>query len=175
MKNRVKNLIPLELYKEKTPNTPSVKVNIEEISNFIYLMDEHFSPPISMRVDIPDYASKLIKKARLFGFKVDEQLSALIAFYCNDVVTKNAYISYLAVSPACTGRGIASKLLETCFEKCIEENMQAIYVKTEFNNRKAIKLYEKSGFTRVEEITTTVRHSLLLKKQLNSHLLQGVR
>jgi len=167
MKNKdVKNILPLESYKEKTPNTLSVKVNAEEISNFINLMDEHFSPPISMRVDIPDYASKLSKKARLFSFKIDEQLSALIAFYCNDMVTKNAYISYLAVSPVCTGRGIAAKLLEACIEKCIEENMQAIYVETWFENTTVINLYEKYGFARVEEMTKNERHSLLLKKQL---------
>lgn len=165
-KIEINNLPHLESYKEETPGTLSKKLNIKEVSNFINLMDEYFSPPISMRVFIPDYASKLIKKANLFGFEVDGQLSALIAFYCNDRITKNAYITYLAVSPVCTGRGVASKLLEACIEKCIEKNMQTIYVETWFENTSTINLYEKYDFTRVEEMMKNKRHNLRLKKQL---------
>ena len=79
--------------------------------------------------------------------------AAFAAFYCNDIQTKRAYLSMLAVRPACRKMGYGRKMLEEVFAYCRRKGMQTLTLEVVRDNRAAIALYQKMGFSPTGEET----------------------
>ena len=56
------------------------------------------------------------------------------------------YIILFGVRQSSQGRGIGKNLLENLIQWAREQNYRFIYLHTEFDNRKAIGMYERAGF-----------------------------
>lgn len=82
-------------------------------------------------------------------------------------VTENDgfYISNLAVFEEYRGMGIAVKLLEGAEETALERGLNRLSLVVEFDNSRAIRVYEKFGFQVVERV--------ILPKEYNKHNLFG--
>jgi GNAT superfamily N-acetyltransferase len=121
------------------------------IFQFFEIVDKEFSPRLSERVNLTVYANKLAEEAvNLFMVEGDRDI-AHVAFYCNDQRSKVAYISSIGVLPEFYGSGIAKSLLVKVVDKCLSEEMKLLNLEVDVENLKAIKFYEKNGFTFVSD------------------------
>ncbi len=123
----------------------------ERILSFFNLIDEEFFPPLSARVKLDEYSSKLSGKAVNFFLVSDAVDVGHVAFYCNNSVLKVAFISSVAVHPGFQGRGFAKILLDGALMRCREMGMDTVQLEVNEKNSKALRFYGKNGFSRVKE------------------------
>jgi len=124
---------------------------VNEIEEHLRQADEDFVPPLSGRVEIAAYASKLAAKAVRFEAWASGRLVGLIAVYCNDPASETAYVSSVSVSKEWMGRGIASTLVSKCIEHVVHSRMRRIRLEVSLDNEPALRLYERHGFSLVAQ------------------------
>jgi len=117
-----------------------------EIAEHLLRCDADFVPTLSERVEIPDYAKKIVNKATRFEAWSNGSLIGLVAAYCNDQETHIAHITSVSVLKAWTGQGIGANLIDQCVTQAKAVGMQQIGLEVAAANVAAIRLYEKSGF-----------------------------
>lgn len=139
------------------------KATAEQIYEHLMCCDADFVPALSSRVEIKDYANKIVNKAIRFEAWLDNTMVGLVAAYCNDQEGKIAYITSASVLRAWTGNGIAMRMINQCIEHVKELGMVQINLQVASENTPAIRLYEKSGFTAGKANVPFVSMSLYLK------------
>lgn len=117
-----------------------------EIVEHLLYCDAGFLPPLSGRVEINDYAKKIVSKATQLEAWAGGTLIGLVAAYCNDQERRIAYITSVSVLPDWTGKGIASRLMKQCIKYAKALEMRQISLEVASDNAPAVRLYEKSGF-----------------------------
>jgi len=126
-----------------------------EIELFLYDIDNDFSPPLSSRMNIANYAAKIIEKATIFSINDQGRLNAFVAVYCNDTDRKFAYLTIMAVGKQYRGKGIAFILLRTCIEYLKMLNFNYLKLEVYKNNPRAIAIYKNFGFEIIDENNTS--------------------
>jgi len=124
---------------------------VSEIEHHLRQRDADFLPPLSGRVEIAAYASKLVANAVRFEAWAAGRLVGLIAVYCNDPASETAYVSSVSVLQDQAGRGIASTLMSKCIEHVARMGMRCIRLEVSLDNEPARRLYERHGFTLVAQ------------------------
>ena len=122
----------------------------EDIRTHLTRCDHQFSPRLSERVDIGEYAKKIKDKAFTFDAWERDTLIGLVAAYMNSA-ERSCYITNVSVMEGFSGRGIAAKLLNACFEQAESSGISAFLLEVSGNNHPAIRLYEKFGFKVIEK------------------------
>lgn len=117
-----------------------------EIASHLSRCDTDFVPPLSDRVEIADYATKLASRAIRFEAWSGTTLIGLVAAYCNDQTRRIGYITSVSVLKEWSGRGISARLLNQCLEHADASGMRQVSLQVASDNASAIRLYEKSGF-----------------------------
>ncbi|WP_013323323.1 GNAT family N-acetyltransferase [Gloeothece verrucosa] len=79
---------------------------------------------------------------------------------------KSCYVANLAVHPEYRGRGIGTKLLESCLEKAKGLGSTSVWISVDIDNSRAQKLYESVGFKMVE-----TKKMLLFGQAIGSNIL----
>ena len=92
-------------------------LKLEQLKNFIKKIDDYFIPPLSERVNLTEYSNKIYKNATLFEAWDNDTLIGLIACYANNLKTKVAFFSLVAVLKEYRQQGIAGTLIENCVVK----------------------------------------------------------
>ena len=88
-------------------------LKLEQLKNFIKKIDDYFIPPLSERVNLTEYSNKIYK----FEAWDNDTLIGLIACYANNLKTKVAFFSLVAVLKEYRQQGIAGTLIENCVVK----------------------------------------------------------
>ena len=122
------------------------KASERQIAEHLLLCEANFIPSLSERIDIEDYAKKIADQAARFEAWVGNVLIALIAAYCNDNKNPSAYITSVSVLKGWQGKGVASLLIQQCFEHIKLLGFDYVTLEVSNENISAIKLYEKHGF-----------------------------
>ena len=128
----------------------------QKMVDFIQKLDHEFVPPLTARgIDIDGYVEKIISQGDAVLALMQEKLVGLVTFYCNDLETQMAYLSWTGVDPDRRGRGISIRLILKCLEKCRNAGMQLLNVDTWDTNKKMIGIYQKYFNARIvdREIT----------------------
>ena len=146
------NSFNLSVYK---PNA----VNKLRVNSFLHKADYLFSLPLSLRVNIDEYAEKLANSSFNFFLEIESKDAAHAGLYINKEESK-AYLSSIAVLPVFFGKGLGSKLLQEieCFLK--KHNIRLIELEADLNSKKLRNFYTKAGF----KITEDVGKFILLKE-----------
>ncbi len=139
------------------------KASEAEIAKHLLCCDVDFVPPLSGRVEIINYAQKIVNKATRFEAWSGGILGGLVAAYCNDLEKRIAYITSVSVLKAWTGKGIATCLVDQCSEHAKSLDMRQISLEVARDNMLAIKLYEKGGFVAGKANAPFVTMDLYLK------------
>ncbi|MBA3023715.1 MAG: GNAT family N-acetyltransferase [Proteobacteria bacterium] len=134
-----------------------------EIAEHLLHCDADFVPPLSGRVEINDYVSKIARKATRFEAWSGAKLVGLVAAYCNDHEQRIAYITSVSVLKAYMGKGIAASLMKQCIEHAKTLGMRQISLEVASANAPAIGLYEKSGFIAGKANAPFITMNLYLK------------
>lgn len=124
----------------------SNKASKMEIAEHLTHCDTDFVPPLSGRVEIDDYAQRILSKTTRFEAWSDGTLVGLVAVYCNDHEKRIAYITSVSVLKGWTGKGIAACLMSRCVQHAKVLGMRQICLEVASDNTPAIRLYEKSRF-----------------------------
>lgn len=113
--------------------------------NLMNEVDTDFYPALSSRVNLNEYALKLLKGAVVFGAYNKGSLIGAIAIYMNDVTNKYGYCPFIAVLPCARGQGVSRKLIEVAIAelKIKKFNKLALTVRA---NSPASSLYKSVGF-----------------------------
>lgn len=127
------------------------QVQKEEFVEFLYEVDSLFPIPLSQKTNIQQLAEKLLEKGTVLAIIEKEKIVGAVGMYANDVVTKTAYMSVLAVVPAFSSKGIATKIITDAFYHARNAGMEKVYLYTHKTNAGAIALYKKLGFNAQED------------------------
>lgn len=151
-------------------NTPLVEYRLnvatsDEIAKHLRKSDADFVPPLSERVEISDYANKIVSKATRFEAWSAGTLIGLVAAYNNDMEARIAHITSVSVIRERMGKGIASRLMVQCIEHAKSCGMRLISLEVAKSNAPAIKLYEKYGFIANDAKTPMARMELHLNDE----------
>ena len=117
-----------------------------EIAEHLLRCDSDFMLPLSARVEIKDYAQKIVSNAARFEAWSGDTLVGLAAAYCNDMESGVAFVTSVSVLREWAGKGIMSKLISQCIEHAKKFGMWRISLEVGDGNMPAIRLYEKYGF-----------------------------
>lgn len=109
------------------------------------------------------FANKFIKSGNFVIVQngVDETMG-FIAYYANDCVGKNSFISMIAVHPQFRQMHVGSALIDFCVLDSIAKGMTSVKLEVSKCNVNAQFFYTKKGFVEIGEATST---SLFFKKK----------
>ena len=122
------------------------KSNALEITEHLRRCNSQFVPPLTVRVNIDQYAIKIFDNAVRFEAMNQEKLLGLVAIYCNDEMKSLAYITSVSVNQELQGMGIASDLVDAGIEYVKSIGFKIIELTVDSKNIKAINLYRKKRF-----------------------------
>lgn len=123
------------------------RASLSELVEHLQECDSDICPPLSSRVNINDYALKVLTHAVRFEAWADGRLIGVLAAYCNDPEQKISYITNVSIIRNWRGNGIADSLMVQCIEHIKKCHLTKISLEVAADNYPAIKLYEKHGFS----------------------------
>lgn len=129
-------VITLEQAKEK------IEYVISECANSL------FDQSINNANDIDKLAGKYETHGIVYVAYLGDKPVGMIAFYCNDIKTYQAYLSMIVVKNSYHSLGIGGRLLNEMIRTCTEKKFMTIKLEVNTTNKKAISFYEHRGFVR---------------------------
>ena len=125
------------------------RIKQEKLKEFLQIVDNHFPVPLSAKVDLEDYARKLINRADLIAELSDTgEIQALVAGYVRHVENNMAYIAIVATIPEMRGQGKAKRVVQRFMDYCQEQKRKGVHLYAAESNTNAVRLYESLGFER---------------------------
>lgn len=118
----------------------------KQLVDFLFRIDQDFPIPLSDKVDIVEYAGKLMEKADLVARIEENSIRGLVAGYTKNIIDNSAYITLVGVQDKFRGQGIGKQLVNAFIELCRQKKIQSINLYTHQTNASAIKMYEALGF-----------------------------
>ena len=135
--------------------------DIEKLKKFLWKIDDRLPTPLSCRVEIDAYATKIISFGMVLCIEQENEIISAILFYANDFNQRKGYLSLLGTLENHEGKGYGRKLMTKVEHVAKEKGMKALYLHTEKNNEKALTLYKRIGY-KIIDIDTKV----YMKKEL---------
>jgi N-acetylglutamate synthase-like GNAT family acetyltransferase len=123
---------------------------INNVQEHLKNCDSTFKPTLSSRLNINEYAEKIVDKAQTFEAWSKGKLIALVAIYCNTPDNLTAYITSVSVIPECQNKGLANQLLQMSLYSVKKLGFKKVELEVHPNNKAAIGLYSKHGFAILE-------------------------
>ena len=123
------------------------RAEVAQVAAHLAGCDAQFIPPLSARVDLGAYAERIVRHAERFEAWSGQQLTGLVAAYCNDEQRRRAFITSVSVLPAWQGHGIAARLLSECVQFARSAGFESIELEVHAANDAALGLYRKHGFS----------------------------
>ena len=126
-------------YRRDTATTDDVRAHLTRC-------DADFTPPLSARLDLSDYAAKLAERAARFEAWDGGRLVGLVAAYVTPGAPE-AFISNVSVDSELRGRGVAAALVADCIDRARGAGAATLTLEVATADRAAGRFYEKLGFT----------------------------
>ena len=129
--------------------TVSDSCTFEELLLFFKQVESDFNPPLFQRIDVNAFVLKVLKYATINTCRLDNKLKGMIIFYANDLLKKEAHITFLAVDCSHRGLHIAFHLVQSASEEAKSKGMTKICVST--CNPNVVRFYHNNGFLKFKE------------------------
>lgn len=124
-------------------------MTLQKLTEFLKIVDRNFPVPLSAKVDLTEYAKKLIDRADLVAELSDTgQIQSLAAGYISSVDNNMAYLAVVATLPEVRGQGKAKKAVREFMTRCRLKNRKGIHLYAVESNVSAVNLYKSLGFER---------------------------
>lgn len=107
-------------------------------------------------------AEKFIEYGNLLGIKSGEEFVGFGAFYDNDQITREAFLSMIAIKEAYRGLGVGSVLLKEISSLAKKQGMESIKLEVNKGNEKAISFYQQKQFV----VVSKTDNSYIMQKSL---------
>lgn len=118
----------------------------DDVHSHLTRCDADFAPPLSARLDLGDYATKLAERAARCEAWDGDELVGLVAAYVTPGAP-DAFISNVSVVSELRGRGVATALVADCIDRARASGAATVTLEVATADRAAGRLYEKLGFT----------------------------
>lgn len=132
-----------------------------DIRSHLNLCDDFFSPPLSSRINIDQYAEKIVKNAITFEAWNKNELIGLIAAYLN-IENQTSFITNVSVLKEFMGTGVSGKLLSNGFDYLLTNHYKKVDLEVNKNNTKAIDFYKKHNFMETGTIEDSIQMCYLI-------------
>lgn len=104
-------------------------------------------------VELEAYLRRLDERAEVVDEVAAGRCRGFVAFYCNDTVSKRAFITLVMVAPQDRASGLGRALVSRVIERCRERGFATCQLEVGNENAAALALYRALGFTVVEDRT----------------------
>jgi ribosomal protein S18 acetylase RimI-like enzyme/2-polyprenyl-3-methyl-5-hydroxy-6-metoxy-1,4-benzoquinol methylase len=121
------------------------------VESHLRACDPDFDPPLSQRVDIAEYARRLVAKAVRFEAWREGSLAGLVAAYANAGPGGPAFITNVSILPGLRGQGLAERLVRIALEHLSGLGYPRVELEVGRGGGAAIALYRKLGFRETGE------------------------
>lgn len=102
--------------------------------------------PLSARVDLQSYATKLLTYADIACAFIDEEIIAFLAIYANDEKRYKAHLPIIVIIKEYQGFGIGKIMMSRALARARQRGMKLIDLEVEPENISAHHLYQYCGF-----------------------------
>lgn len=102
-------------------------------------------------VGVNEYLVRLGERAEILSDSVDGRCRGLVAFYCNDRGTKQAFVTLVLVNPLDRGLGLGAALLSCVLSMARSRGFTTCRLEVARENEAAQALYRSLGFRPVGE------------------------
>lgn len=138
---------------------------IKDSGRFLAVLEdfEDVFPRLSSRVSLIDYAKKTVKYGNVFVVYDGKKPAALIAFYDNDLQSKNAFVTLVGVKSEYRRRHLGTQLLALCESDAKNAGMKTISLEVRKEKDGAIAFYSDNGYKEYKRSNEAV----FMKKDLN--------
>jgi ribosomal protein S18 acetylase RimI-like enzyme len=118
----------------------------DDVHAHLMRCDADFTPPLSARLDLGDYAAKLAERAARFEAWDGAELVGLVAAYVTPGAPE-AFISNVSVVAELRGHGVAAALVADCIDRARGAGAARLTLEVATADGAAGRFYEKLGFT----------------------------
>lgn len=118
-------------------------------SELLLLLEEIATEPVPgfiLSMPAADYVDKILANADIIPYFKEGRLAAVVAAYCNDMESREIFVTLVAVHPRCRGYGIAGHLMNAALRIGRNRGFCCARLRVCPTNDKAISLYESIGF-----------------------------
>jgi ribosomal protein S18 acetylase RimI-like enzyme len=136
-------------------------LTLKHIQQHLITCSSTFIPSLDSYVNIEEYSKKIFNQAILFAKFDKNKLVGLVAAYDNPT-EKFGWITNVSVDPNYFKKGIASELLNRCYEYFETKKYFSIFLEVFLDNKKAINLYLKQGFIKHK----IKKNKMILKQEI---------
>jgi|GEM_PF-1412428 len=123
--------------------------DLERLFKLLTILDTAFIPPLSSRVDLRYYSSKVVQYAENIILVRDSKDIGYVAIYANDSDQKVSFITSIGVLPEYQGQGLGMELLSAAIAIAQEKGMRCIRLEVDRRNHAAIRIYQKANFAQL--------------------------
>jgi ribosomal protein S18 acetylase RimI-like enzyme len=102
-------------------------------------------------VDLETYLRKLDEHAEVVTDSLAGRCRGFVAFYCNDMTTRQAYVSLVLVDPQDRATGLGRRLVSEVLEICRQRGFVSCRLEVRKDNVAALGMYRALGFAPVAE------------------------
>jgi lipopolysaccharide/colanic/teichoic acid biosynthesis glycosyltransferase/GNAT superfamily N-acetyltransferase len=141
----------------------SEKITLDELKQSLHEIDKDFVPNLSERVDIDEYAERMMNRAK-FMIERDQDaiIKGIVAVYIDDEKSPNGFVTHVATNKKYRNQGVAKRLMIKTMDYCKKAGKTGIDLYT--YNPIALDLYQNMGFEIVSQSPNDEWH---LHKTLN--------
>ncbi len=139
-------------------------LDYDELLNFLKNCNSEFTPKLSERISLDEYAKKILNFATTFEAWDGNEFVATVIAYINDFETKQAFVTLAYCKKQHRRKGIISCLIKMLEAKCKEKDFTSITLNCSVDNEKAISMYEKNNF---EIFGNKNKEKIIFKKRLS--------
>lgn len=101
--------------------------------------------------DLDEYVDKICRNATIISCYENGEFAGFIAYYNNDIDNILGYLTVLIIAKAYCSKGLGKILLESSFRDLKNRNFKKYRLEVLKENKKALNLYLKHGFIRIED------------------------
>lgn len=118
----------------------------QEIEQFLRSVDRTFPVPISEKVELCEFASKLFAKATMCCAYDGEEICSMVAGYTENTIDNIAYVSLVATRTDAQGKGFATGLMEEFISICKTKGLRGVHLYTDTRNKEQLRYTKSSAF-----------------------------
>lgn len=123
----------------------------DPIKSLILEEQERQNGRFIQNVDMDLYLAKLGSKSEIVLNCIGGRCRGFVAFYCNDMDTKKAFITLVLVDPRDRGLGLGQALIEFVLSVAKHRGFLSCQLEVSSKNQVAYKMYISQGFELVED------------------------
>lgn len=101
--------------------------------------------------ELEAYLRRLDERAEVVDDVAAGRLRGFVAFYCNNLATRQAYITLVLVAPPDRSTGLGRTLVTRVLDTCRERGFATCRLEVRADNLAALAMYQALGFSTVEE------------------------